>query len=247
MKRPMRDGPQRLLHWLGSHEMTVLLAVAGISAGVWMFAALAGEVMEGDTQAFDRTVLLALRQPGTLAPLGPPAVQEAARDITALGGVAVLAMVIGIVAGFLILDGKRNMALFVCGSVVSGLIVGAILKDIVQRPRPDLVPRVAYFSGASFPSAHSMMSAVTYLTLGALLARSHERKLLKAYFLLLAVLLTIAIGVTRVYLGVHWPTDVLAGWTAGAVWAMLCWLAARSLQRRRTLEPETEHALNSGA
>ena len=247
MKRSVRDGPQRLLHWLGSHEMTVLVAVAGIAAGVWMFAALAGEVMEGDTQAFDRTVLLALRQPGTLAPLGPPAVQEAARDITALGGVAVLAMGIGIVAGFLILDGKRNMALFVCGSVVSGMIMGTLLKDIFQRPRPDLVPRVAYFSGASFPSGHSMMSAVTYLTLGALLARSHERKRLKAYFLLLAVLLTFAIGVTRVYLGVHWPTDVLAGWTAGAVWATLCWLAARSLQRRRTLERETEHALNSGA
>jgi undecaprenyl-diphosphatase len=79
------------------------------------------------------------------------------------------------------------------------------------------------------------------------LARSHERKRLKAYFQLLAVLLTFAIGVTRVYLGVHWPTDVLAGWTAGAVWASLCWLAARVLQERRTLEQETEHALNSGA
>jgi undecaprenyl-diphosphatase len=174
-------------------------------------------------------------------------VQDAARDITALGGVAVLALVTMVAAGFLILDGKRNMALFVCGSVLSGLIVGAILKDAFQRPRPDLVPRVAYFSGASFPSAHSMMSAVTYLTLGALLARSDERKRLKAYFLLLAVLLTIAIGVTRVYLGVHWPTDVLAGWTAGAVWAVLCWLAARFLQDRQRLEPETEHALNSGA
>jgi undecaprenyl-diphosphatase len=243
----MRDGHQRLLQWLGSHEMTVLLAVAGIAAGVWMFAALAGEVGDGDTQAFDRIVLLALRQPGTLAPLGPPAVQDAARDITALGGIAVLAMVIVTVAGFLILDGKRHMALFVCGSVVSGLIVGTILKEIFQRPRPDLVPRAAYVSGASFPSGHSMMSAVTYLTLGALLARSHERKRLKAYFLLLAVLLTVAIGVTRVYLGVHWPTDVLAGWTAGAVWALLCWLAARALQKRQALEPETEHALNSGA
>jgi undecaprenyl-diphosphatase len=227
--------------------MTVVLAIAGIAAGVWIFAALAGEVIEGDTLAFDRAVLLALRQPGTLAPLGPPAVQDAARDITALGGVAVLALVTMMAAGFLILDGKRNMALFVCGSVLSGLIVGTILKDVFQRPRPDLVPRVAYFSGASFPSAHSMMSAVTYLTLGALLARSHERKRLKAYFLLLAALLTIAIGVTRVYLGVHWPTDVLAGWTAGAVWAVLCWLAARFLQERQTLEPETEHALKSGA
>jgi undecaprenyl-diphosphatase len=243
----MRDGYRGLLQWLGSHEMTVLLAIAGIAAGVWIFAALAGEVVEGDTQAFDRTVLLALRQPGTLAPLGPPAVQEAARDITALGGVTVLALVIGITAGFLVLDGKRHMALFVCGSVVSGLIAGTILKDIFERPRPDLVPRAAYVSGASFPSGHSMLSAVTYLTLGALLARSHERKRLKAYFLLLAMLLTAAIGVTRVYLGVHWPTDVLAGWTAGAVWALLCWLAARSLQERQTLESETEHALNSGA
>jgi undecaprenyl-diphosphatase len=243
----MRDGHQRLVQWVRSNEMAVLLGVAGIASCVWLFAALAVEVVDGDTQAFDRTVLLALRQPGTLAPLGSPAMQDAARDITALGGVAVLAIVTMIAVGFLILDGKRHMALFVCGSVVSGLIAGAILKDIFQRPRPDLVPRAAYVSGASFPSGHSMMAAVTYLTLGALLARSHQRKRLKAYFLLLAVLLTFAIGVTRVYLGVHWPSDVLAGWTAGAVWAVLCWLAARALQKRRTLEPETEHALNSGA
>jgi len=245
MKRFLRGVPKRLLHWLGSHEMTVLLAIAGIAAGSWMFTALAGEVAEGDTQSFDRVVLLALRHPGTLAPLGPPAVQDAARDITALGGVAVLGLMTMIVAGFLILDGKRNMALFVCGSVLGGLIVATILKDIFERARPDLVPRVAYFSGDSFPSGHSMMSAVAYFTLAALLARSHERTRLKAYFLLLAVLLTVAIGATRVYLGVHWPTDVLAGWTAGSVWALLCWLAARSLQRRRRLERETEHAVNS--
>jgi undecaprenyl-diphosphatase len=138
----MRDGNYRLLHWLGSHEVTVLLAVAGIAAGVWIFAALAGEVGEGDTQVFDRTVLLALRQPGTLAPLGPPAVQDAARDITALGGVAVLALVTMIAAGFLILDGKGNMAMFLCGSVVSGLIVGTMLKGILfpVRASPADIP-----------------------------------------------------------------------------------------------------------
>jgi undecaprenyl-diphosphatase len=87
-----------------------------------------------------------------------------------------------------------------------------------------------------------MLSATIYLTLGALLARSHERKRLKAYFLFVAGLLTVAIGVSRVYLGVHWPTDVLAGWTAGSIWALLCWLVARSLQKNRTVEPETEHA-----
>jgi undecaprenyl-diphosphatase len=185
---------------------------------------------------------LAFRNNDTHAPLGAPSVQEAARDITALGGVVVLTLVTAIAAGFLALDGKKHMALFVCASVLGGLAAGTILKDLFQRPRPDLVPYSAYASGASFPSGHSMMSAVTYLTLGALLARSQERKRLKAYFLLVAIFLTLAVGITRVYLGVHWPTDVLAGWTAGAVWALLCWLAARRLQTRRTLERETEHA-----
>jgi undecaprenyl-diphosphatase len=108
----------------------------------------------------------------------------------------------------------------------------------VQRPRPDIVPHIVYASSTSFPSGHSMMSAVTYLTLGALLARSQARKRLKAYFLLLAAFLSLIVGVSRVYLGVHWPTDVLAGWTAGTVWAMLCWVATRWLQRRHTLEPD---------
>jgi undecaprenyl-diphosphatase len=117
-----------------------------------------------------------------------------------------------------------------------------VRKDLFVRPRPDLVPRSAYSSGASFPSGQSMMSAITYLTLGALLARSQERKRLKAYFFLVAALLTFMVGVSRVYLGVHWPTDVLAGWVAGAVWALLCWLAARWLQSRRAIEREAEHA-----
>ncbi len=221
--------------------MSVLLALAGIAAGVWGFALLADEVLEGGTQAFDHQVLLAFRHSADRTPLGPPAIQEAARDITSLGGVAVLTLVTAIAAGFLALDGKKHMALFVCGAVLSGLLASSLLKDLFQRARPDIVPYSAYFSGPSFPSGHSMMSAVTYLTLGALLARSQERKRLKAYFLLVAALLSFAVGVTRVYLGVHWPTDVLGGWAAGAVWALLCWLAARWLQMRRTLERESEH------
>jgi undecaprenyl-diphosphatase len=210
-----------------------------------MFAMIADEVMEGGPQAFDRKLLLAMRRPGDLAPIGPPAVQDAARDITALGGVVVVVLLTVVTGGFLVLDGKRRMALFVCGSVLSGLIASTILKDLFVRPRPDLVPRAAYSSGASFPSGHSMMSAITYLTLGALLARSQERKRLKAYFFLLAALLTLMVGVSRVYLGVHWPTDVLAGWTAGAVWALFCWLAARWLQSRRRIEGEAERAPDS--
>lgn len=238
--RSGRGGRFRLLTWLGAHEKTVLVALACVVAGVWGFALLADEVLEGGTQAFDRKVLLAFRHSDTLAPLGPPAVQEGARDITALGGTTVLTLVVAIAAGFLALDGKRHMALFLLASILSGVAAGTVLKDLFQRPRPELVPYSDYVSGASFPSGHSMMSAVTYLTLGALLARSQERRRIKAYFLLVAILLTFAVGVTRVYLGVHWPTDVLAGWTAGAVWALLCWLTARRLQMRRTLEQETE-------
>jgi len=231
----------RLLTWLGAHEKMVLVALACVVAGVWGFALLADEVLEGGTQAFDQRVLLAFRHSDTRAPIGSPSVQEAARDITALGGVAVLTLLTAIAAGFLALDGKKHMALFVVGSILGGVAAGTILKDVFHRPRPDLVPVSVYVSGASFPSGHSMMSAVTYLTLGALLARSQERKRVKAYFLMVAMFLTFAIGVTRVYLGVHWPTDVLAGWTAGAVWALLCWLTARWLQARQTLERETEH------
>ncbi len=231
----------RALAWLGRHELATLLAIGGLAAGVWLFAALADEVMEGGTRKFDRTLLLALRRPGDLQPLGPPALLNAARDITALGGPSVLTLLTVAVSLFLALDGKKHMALFVCGSIGSGLLVSTLLKDSFDRPRPDIVPHEVYAASYSFPSGHSMLSALTYLTLGAILARSHERKLLKAYFLLTAVFLTVLIGVTRVYLGVHWPTDVLAGWTAGAVWALLCWLLARRLQNRRTLEPEADH------
>jgi undecaprenyl-diphosphatase len=152
----------------------------------------------------------------------------------------VLTLLTVVTGGFLFLDGKKRMALFVYGSVAGGTLVSLILKSLFQRPRPDLVPHGAYVSTTSFPSGHSMLSAVTYLTLGALLARSHSRKRLKTYFLLLAFLLTFMVGVSRVYLGVHWPTDVLAGWTAGATWAIVCWLVARRLQTSHRIEEEKD-------
>ncbi len=231
----------RALAWLGRHELGTLLAIGSLAAGVWLFAALADEVMEGGTRKMDRAVLLALRHPGDLQPIGPPALLEAARDITALGSPTILGLITVALCLFLALAGKNHMALFVLGAITSGLLASVLLKDSFERPRPDIVPHEVYASSSSFPSGHSMMSALTYLTLGALLARSQQRKLLKAYFLLIAVFLTVLIGITRVYLGVHWPTDVLAGWTAGAGWALLCWLLARWLQRRHSLEPDAEH------
>jgi len=234
-------GVSRFLAWLGGHELGVLLALVGIASGIWLFGAIAGEVLEGDTEAFDRKILLAMRQPGDRSPIGPPALPEIARDVTALGGATVLGLLTLATGGFLLLDGKRHLAIFVYGSVASGFVVSSVLKNLFQRPRPDLVPYATNFSSASFPSGHSMLSALTYLTLAALLARAQERKRLRAYLLLVAAMLTFLVGLSRVYLGVHWPTDVLAGWTAGASWAVLCWLVARWLQSHRAIEAETEH------
>jgi undecaprenyl-diphosphatase len=227
---------KRLLSLAGGYELAILLALAGIAAGLWTFAAIATEVKEGETRGFDREVLLSMRRPVDLAPIGGPSVEEAARDITSLGSTSILGLTTVFTAVFLALDGKKHMAYFMLASIASGMIASNLLKDVFQRPRPEIVPHLAYASNTSFPSGHSMMSAVTYLTLGALLARSHDRKALKAFFLLAAALICLLVGITRVYLGVHWPTDVLAGWTAGAVWALLCWLLARWLQRKKTLE-----------
>ena len=237
----------RFLVLLGGHELAVLLAFAGIACGIWLFAGLAGEVMEGETQAVDQRLLLALRHPGDLSPLGPPSVQDAARDVTALGGVTVLTLLTVVTGGFLLLDGKKHMALFVYGSV-AGELSGAVYSKTCSSAlgRAPWCGMEPCLHGTSFPSGHSMMSAVTYLTLGALLARSHQRKRLKAYFLLLAALLTCLVGISRVYLGVHWPTDVLAGWTAGASWAIFCWLVARWLQGRHAIEAENESASEDG-
>jgi undecaprenyl-diphosphatase len=225
----------RFLAWLGSHEFGLLLAVAGIAAGVLMFAEIADQVIDGGTQKLDRTILLSLRHPDR-TPLGPRFVQESARDITALGSVTLLSLLTIGVCVLLALDNRKHMALFMAGSVASGLLLSTLLKHIFNRPRPDLVPYAVYVTTASFPSGHSMLSAVTYLCLGALLARAQPRTVLKAWFMLSAIAITFLVGLSRVYLGVHWPSDVLAGWTAGAVWALVCWRTALWLQHRRALE-----------
>lgn len=241
MNKTAQDSVSRFFGWLGSHELSVLVAFAALAGGAWAFSYIASEVHRGDTNSFDRSLLLALRKPDR-SPMGGPGLQEAARDITGLGGVTTLSLVTLFTSGYLLLANRRRMALFVAASVVSGLLLSTLLKDAFQRPRPDLVPYGSYVSSTSFPSGHSMLSAITYLTVGALLARSQQRKRLKAFFLLVAALLSFLVGVSRVYLGVHWPTDVLAGWAAGACWAIVCWLAAVWLQIHQAIEGEADQA-----
>jgi undecaprenyl-diphosphatase len=231
------------MRWLGRHERGVLVGVALVALGLWGFLAIADEMTEGETHAFDERVLLALRTPGNPDdPIGPRVVEEVMRDVTALGGTFWLTFLTLAVTGYLVLDGKRHAALFVFASVATGLALSSVLKTGYDRPRPDLVAHGSYVFTKSFPSGHAMGSAVVYLTLGALLARLSRRWRTRAYVLLLAVLLTVLIGVSRVYLGVHWPTDVLAGWSAGATWALFCWTLALRLQRRGDIETGSQRS-----
>ena len=229
-----------LLAWLGSHGHLVIAAALAIVAGTWGFIELLDEVNEGDTQQFDEWMIRTLREHE-----GPPWLQEVGRDFTALGGVAVLCVVTLAVAGYLLLRKRYHAMWLVLAATGGGLVLSTALKYFIARDRPALVEHKSTVYTSSFPSGHSMMAAVVYLTLGSLLARIMPGRLLKVYLLFLAMALTLLVGVSRVYLGVHWPTDVLAGWCGGLVWALLCWLVARQLQRKGAVEKDDEVVLDA--
>jgi undecaprenyl-diphosphatase len=239
MKSLCRRYVARTAAWLGGADLLLLLALLALVGGVWGFVELADAVRAARTQRLDERILLALRNPADPAvPIGPRWLEEAGRDVTALGGPAVLTLMTAAVVGFLLLDGRFGAMWLVLLATSGGLLLSTLLKGLYDRPRPQVVPHLAQYSTTSFPSGHSMLSAVVYLTLGSLLARLVGPRRLKVYFLSVAVLLTGLVGTSRVYLGVHYPTDVLAGWTAGLSWAVLCWLIARYLQRRGAVEKE---------
>lgn len=239
--RPLAAAARRL-------ELRTLLLLVLASAGMWGFVELADEVLAGETRPIDESLLRAMRSPTDPSdPAGPRWFEEMARDVTALGGIALLVLLAGAVAVYLLLVGKKHAALLVVVAVGGGQLLSSLFKSAFDRPRPDLVPHGSIVYTASFPSGHSMMAAVTYLTLGALLARMHAPPGLKVFFLGLATGLTVLVGVSRVYLGVHWPTDVLAGWVAGSVWAIVCWVAALWFQRRGTVEPSVQDVADARA
>lgn len=198
------------------------LAVLAVALGLAAFIKIADEVFENETRSFDEALLLALRTPGLPAdPIGPIWLEETMRDITALGGTAVLCIVVLAVTGLLALAGRRREAIALLAAVGGGMVLSLLLKLGFDRPRPELVPHGMAVYTSSFPSGHSMMAAVTYLTLGSVIARDLRDHAMRACVLALAVAITVAVGISRVYLGVHWPTDVLAGWAIGAAWAAL--------------------------
>ena len=214
-----------------------IVGVAAAAFAVWLFVELADEVVEGETRRFDEAVLLAFREDADRDdPLGPTWVEEIARDVTGLGGTAVLTLLTLAVTGFFLLQRKWHLAIYVAAAVATGTLLSHLMKAGFDRPRPELVAHGQHVYTASFPSGHSMVSAIVFLTLGALLAGTLKKRLERTYVIALAVLLALLVGLSRVYLGVHWPTDVLGGWAVGTGWALLCWAISRHLRRRGQIE-----------
>jgi len=213
-------------------ELVLVAALAVVAIAIFSFAEMADDIMEGDTEAFDRFVLQAMRTPGDLSdPIGPKLMEIAMADLTALGGMAVLAAIAIVVSGFLLIQRRSMAVMALWTALLGGLALSQTLKRAFGRERPPAEYQAAEAINASFPSGHAMLSAIAFLTLGALVAKSQPKRRLKTYVMVVAVLLTLIVGVTRVYLGVHWATDVLAGWCVGVAWATTCWATARLIER----------------
>lgn len=214
-------------------ETALLTALLLVALALWGFLHIAEEMGEGDTRGFDMALLMAMRTGDTHDPIGPAWLEWAARDLSALGGFTVLTLLTVFSSGFLLIAKKYGDALVLIVAVVGATALSEGLKLGYARPRPDLVAHSVETLGASFPSGHATLSATAYLTIGALLAHAQEKRRVKSYIHVTAIFLALLIGVSRVYLGVHWPTDVLAGWCLGAAWSILCVTAASFLTRDR--------------
>lgn len=216
----------------------MLISLLTIAALLFTFGFIAQAVTGGKPSAFDCNVLRALRTSvKPPAPKGPAWLQEAARDMTSLGSIIVLVIITFAVAGFLFLIRRPGIAWLMLIAVLGGLGLNNFLKFAFARPRPDFVIPTTRVFTTSFPSGHATLSAITYLTIGALLARAFPSFPVSLYFMSLAIFLTMLIGLSRIYLGVHYPTDVFGGWCIGAAWAMACWVLMAWLQHGGQIEP----------
>lgn len=231
--------PFQHLTRLERHEISWLLIALGASILLLAFVRLASEVVEGETLAFDTKILRALRSPADPARLiGPPWLQGALLDLTSLGSPVILGLVVCAVVGFLLLQARYRTALFVLITSTSAWFVNYALKNAFERTRPSAVPYLRDVASPSFPSGHALTSVVVYLTLGAVLMHVSTGRITKIYCLATAMILTLLTGISRVCLGVHYPTDVIAGWIVGLLWASLCWGAAQLLERRTGMKAE---------
>ena len=231
---------RRAAHWtrrvwrFAREEVAAVFALAVIAGGVALFVELADDMGEADGRAFDRAVLDGLRPHADPRDAwGPTWVEEAMLDVTALGGIAVLVLFAIAVMGFLLIQRKHLSAVMLPIGLAGGVTLSEVLKDAFQRDRPPAEFAAVETINASFPSGHALLATVFYLTVGVMLARTMARKRVKAYVIGAALLLAVLVGSSRIYLAAHWTTDVLAGWSLGAAWAMACWLAAYAIERHQ--------------
>lgn len=232
----------RRVHSFVSGEIWLLAAIAAVSGLILAFLSIADEVLEGETEAFDNAILLLFRDPTNVdRVVGAEWMHEMVRDITALGSFSLLGLVVLGVCGYLVMVHLKSAALLLVVSVMGGTVLSTLLKMGYNRPRPDLTAMSTQFT-ASFPSGHAMLSAVTFLTIGAVLARLAPTRRLQIFSITAAVFLTLIVGFSRLYMGVHYPSDILAGWCLGAAWALLCSTIAFKLQKSGAVEDPPKQA-----
>ena len=222
------------IHELITKEIKVLIVLLILFISGLTFLEIADEISEGETREFDQSIIEFFRtddDPGN--PAGANRISEVMIDITALGGGTVLAIITIFVSIFLILQKRYDAFWLLLAATAGGALISFGLKEIYARERPDLVYRLVTVNSLSFPSGHSMMSAVLYLTQAAIVARFQREWKIRIYIVSIALFLTFIIGLSRVYLGVHYPTDVIGGWTIGLAWACFCWCVVWYIQRRK--------------
>jgi undecaprenyl-diphosphatase len=217
-------------------EAEILIPFFIVIVCLLLFIFIANLVQLGKTKSFDDWILLSLRDSKNInQPVGPEWLEIAMINITALGSTAVITLITIIVAGYLVFQKNYIYVFVILLATIGGALMILLLKNFFGRERPEVVPHLIYAFSFSFPSGHSMMSAVVYLTQASLVSKIQESKSLKIYILTVAIILTVLIGISRIYLGVHYPTDVLAGWALGTAWAYICWLLVNHFTEGRLL------------
>lgn len=232
-----------VLRWIGGrvrgfHSAVGLFLALGLVlalAAVAAFAALAGEMMEGETQAFDVAVLRWMERRHT------PRLDAWALEVTSLGSGLVVAMTVGVASVFLWVTRHRYSVVLLWTAVLGSGLVTRTMKAFFDRPRPDVFPWLTpYVDRGSFPSGHATTSMVVYLTIAYLVARLTDDRRLRVFTMGVAAVVILLIGASRLYLGVHYPSDVLGGYAVGFAWATFCALGIEAVRYFRGRRPGVE-------
>jgi undecaprenyl-diphosphatase len=238
MPKPFETALSRLR----APDLEIVIAALAVMALLFSFVQLGGAVSAGGISIDDR-ILLAMREPGDPARgLGGDVLAGMVRDLTALGSGTVTGLFAFAFVGYLLMVGRPRAALFVVVAVLGAWALNTALKELFARERPTVVTHLITANEPSFPSGHTMIATTFYPTMAELLGRLGPQRRVRLYLMAIAIVLALLIGLSRIYLGVHYPSDVLGGLCAGLGWALFCGIVARVLQGRRVVEPPSAGA-----